>query len=147
MKDEYIPWGFTVIDTLQPPVDVDIDNEEASEEQLLAEQWDNTVGKHPWEMLRVSQTRKVLVNEYGLVLTDRDIFELDLSVTEVTEQDDRPAWESAYNPADGWGMKPLNTNFEYVDKEYTLVCSTHFLVFTTGTKQCPWDYNGTCSAK
>lgn len=147
MKDEYIPWGFTVVDTTQPSVDVDVDSDEASEEALLAEQWDNTIGKHRWEMVRVSQGRKVLVNEYGVVLTDRDIFELDLSVTEVTEQEVRPAWESAYNPADGWGMQVLNTNYSYVDNKYDLVCAIHSMVFTVGTKQCPWDIDGTCYPK
>jgi len=130
MKDEYIPFGFTIVKNLDEMTAEEIDamNEEVLAEERLADAWDRTVGEHPYEMIQ--SNRKLLVYKNGVVLTERDIFELDLSVTEVTEMDIRDAWESSYNPQDGWGMRIINTNYDYVDVKSS-ACPEHWLVWLT----------------
>jgi len=135
MKDEYIPFGFSVVKSLDEMTAEEIDamNEEVLAEERLADAWDRTVGDHPYEILYAR--RRFLVTKEGILLTERDLFELDLSVTEVTEMETREAWESSYNPQDGWGMKPIGVNYDYVD-EKSSACPEHWLVWLK-TGLCP----------
>lgn len=120
MKNEYIPWGFTVI---TPDTD-----DEASLEQAEKEGWDNIIGEHPIVMLSTKKAHKIpLISINGVILSEREVIGLDLSVTQVTEQEEREVWPSSYNPADGWIGQIIGFIPERLSDKKRPVCPEHWL--------------------
>lgn len=121
-SEPYIPWGFSIT--------VPMPDDEASLAQAEQEGWDYTIGEHPIVMVATRKTHKIpLISINGVILSEREVVELDLTVTVPTEQDDREAWPSSYNPADGWSGKIIGflpERVAYLDKSVK-VCEIHFL--------------------